>query len=151
MFLPNIHIFGCGIEQPLLLANYGNSKVKDYNLLVEQSMSFLGNQSTTCLPFFVENNKIGYLRDDVIKEIKKFPDIFLFTKNNECKEKVVLNSSLQTFEERSQKIAEILELWRDNSIFVTLNGWRNEVGFMMLCQDLFTNIIISLLEIRHYV
>ena len=43
-------------------------------------------------------------------------------------EKVRLNPSLKTYDERSEGIRVVLEELRRKNVFFTLKGWRNEVG-----------------------
>ena len=48
-------------------------------------------------------------------------------KDDSSVETVVLDPKLTTFEERSEKLAIVLEELRKKDVFFTLKGWRDEV------------------------
>ncbi len=47
--------------------------------------------------------------------------------NNEGLERVRLDPSLKTFEQKSEKVATVLNELRQKDVFVSLKGWRDEV------------------------
>ena len=52
-------------------------------------------------------------------------------KDNTSLEIVRLDPSLKTYEERSSKLAGVLEELRQKDVFLTLRGWRNEVYLIL--------------------
>ncbi len=53
-------------------------------------------------------------------------------RDNEGLERVRLDPSLKTFDQKSEKVAAVLNELRKKDVFVSLKGWRDEVGFSTL-------------------
>ena len=69
--------------------------------------------------FYRRNNMIMILN---VKVLQIEPP-----KDDSSVETVVLDPKLTTFEERSEKLAIVLEELRKKDVFFTLKGWRDEV------------------------
>ncbi len=61
----------------------------------------------------------------VLEAALRHPDVFQLDSSSG---NVMLNPSLASYEERSAKMHLVLTQWRDESLFITLKGWRNEVS-----------------------
>ncbi|CAH2107472.1 unnamed protein product [Euphydryas editha] len=74
-----------------------------------------------CKPFLVAGHQVGLVRPDVLKHLQRFPEVFRITG------KVVeLNPAFRDYQERTSKVAEVLQdLRKENEIFA-LKGWRDE-------------------------
>ncbi|CAG0896093.1 unnamed protein product [Darwinula stevensoni] len=90
-------------------------------------LAFSAGNATDCLPFVAEGHHVGFVRWDVLKTLKDFPNVFTF--HSHC---VELNQNLKTYEERSWRMAETLEVMRQKYNFPALRGWRNEVCMGLL-------------------
>ncbi len=60
----------------------------------------------------------------VLEAALRHPDVFQLDSSSG---NVMLHPSLASYEERSAKMHLVLTQWRDESLFITLKGWRNEV------------------------
>ena len=66
--------------------------------------------------------QLGVMQARVIEAASRYPDdAFLIPR------KWSLHPSMTTYEERSARINQVLTQWREERLFVTLKGWRNEV------------------------
>ncbi len=74
---------------------------------------------------------MGFIRPDVLEYVRDHPDVFSIHQNSENGDviKVELSPEFSTFEDRSEKMAEVLKKWRDEESdeLITLQGWRDEV------------------------
>ncbi|XP_065288505.1 uncharacterized protein [Dermacentor albipictus] len=76
-----------------------------------------------CKLFFVGDQHMGFIRPNDWIHLAPYKDAFQYDiKTN----RVFLNPSWKTYEERSAKAADVLQDLRKKKIFKTLNGWRNE-------------------------
>ncbi|KAK9728271.1 NUDIX domain [Popillia japonica] len=80
-----------------------------------------GFNSGDCKPFLVEGFQVGLIRADVMKELLTYPEVFTITSGF-----VELNPAFRDYEERSNKINEVLKKMRAENKFSTLKGWRDE-------------------------
>lgn len=74
----------------------------------------------------VDNLQVGIVRPDVLKELFKYPEVFVI--KDEDKSKVVeLNPAFRDYNERTQHVDTVLRQFRQDDIFFALKGWRDEV------------------------
>ncbi|CAF0740186.1 unnamed protein product [Brachionus calyciflorus] len=81
--------------------------------------------STECYKFFIEEYHVGFIDYKVANELRKYPNIFIFDDKNEYS-----RIDLETFEDRTKAIEEVLNDLKEKNLFKTLNGWRNEHYFV---------------------
>lgn len=67
--------------------------------------------------------QLGYLLPSVVNALSAFPQYFTITKSNRT---IKLNSTLNSIELRTEALSKIGEIWKSESKFQTLLGWRNE-------------------------
>lgn len=92
--------------------------------------SFTGSSEKDCRPFLVDGVRVGTIPPFVLPHLSSHPDVFKVIKNDFGNiDHVTLAPHLNTFENRSQKVEEVMQEFRKNDLFVTLRGWRNEVKF----------------------
>ncbi|KAK9876960.1 hypothetical protein WA026_015993 [Henosepilachna vigintioctopunctata] len=72
-------------------------------------------------PFIVEGIQVGLVRPDVLQQLMNFPEVFNVTSGY-----VELNPAFRNYEERTNKVDEVLRKLRTEQKFITLRGWRNE-------------------------
>jgi len=87
-----------------------------------------GSLRPRCKPFFIEQHQVGLVREDAEQQLEDYPHIFLIDQD-----KVLLNPALQSYEDRSTTVAEVLQELRLKNVLVTLTGWRDE------CYEVRTN------------
>lgn len=76
-----------------------------------------------CKLFFVGDQHMGFIRPNDWIHLAPYKDAFHYDiKTN----RVVVNPSWKTYEERTARVADVLQDLRKKKIFKTLNGWRNE-------------------------
>ncbi|GBN58793.1 Nudix hydrolase 24, chloroplastic [Araneus ventricosus] len=85
--------------------------------------SKIGPHEGDCKEFFVGTEKVGIIRPDIWKELLHYSTIFQY---DQAQNKVVLNPEWRTYDERSEKLDDLLRELRKKEIFSTLAGWRNE-------------------------
>lgn len=68
--------------------------------------------------------QLGYLIPAVVAELTKHPQYFIVSAESKT---VQINPSLETFELREAAFSEIGKEWRKNKLFITLEGWRDEL------------------------
>ena len=95
---------------------------------------FLSTDSSKmgCVPFIVDNKKVGLVPQYVQKELQNYPHVFE-TANLKGSDKTVcvnLSIALDSVEKRDEALAEVLEDLRSKNAFVSLKGWRDEVNEM---------------------
>lgn len=76
-----------------------------------------------CKPFFIGDEQMGFIRPNDWVHLAPYKDAFHYDNKTN---RVTLNPSWKTYEERSAKVADVLQDIRRKKIFKTLNGWRNE-------------------------
>lgn len=77
-----------------------------------------------CRPFFIGEKQVGLMKPNVVEVARLHPEVFCV---DNVSGNVSMHPQLATYEERSAKIHSILSKWRDESLFHTLKGWRDEV------------------------
>ncbi|XP_033647464.1 nudix hydrolase 20, chloroplastic-like isoform X1 [Asterias rubens] len=89
----------------------------------------IDSSRSKCKPFFIENHQVGHITPTVLKHLQGYPDVFVITKDaaSDAVERVSLSPSLKTFEERTSKMAVLLQNLKKLSVFRTLRGWRDEM------------------------
>ncbi|XP_019873561.2 uncharacterized protein LOC109601730 [Aethina tumida] len=80
-----------------------------------------GLKSLECKPFVVEGCQVGLVRPDVMKQLLRYPEVFQVSPG--C---VELNPAFRDYEERSNKVDEVLKQLRAENAFIALKGWRDE-------------------------
>ena len=78
----------------------------------------------SCRPFFVGDKQVGLVQPNVLEAIRRHPEAFW---EDPLSGNVWLNPSLKTYDERSERIDSVLRRWKEESLFITLKGWREEV------------------------
>lgn len=71
---------------------------------------------------------MGFIRPNDWVHLAPYKDAFHYDNKTN---RVTLNPAWKTYEERSAKVADVLQDIRRKKIFKTLNGWRNEVCAML--------------------
>lgn len=79
-----------------------------------------------CRPFIVDGLQVGVVRPDVLKELFKYPEVFVI-KDNEKSKVVELNPAFRDYNERTENVDRVLRQFRKDDIFLALKGWRDEV------------------------
>ncbi|XP_031570670.1 uncharacterized protein YJR142W-like [Actinia tenebrosa] len=88
---------------------------------------FQGSSEYDCKPFIVDGCRVGTIPPFVLPHLENYPAVFKLVKSEDnCIEHVTFAPKLKTFDERSKKIEEVLQEFRQKDLFVTLKGWRNE-------------------------
>ena len=87
--------------------------------------SIIELQSSYAVPFIVDGYIVGLVRPDVLKVIRNYP---IFKVYNDSVELTPLYG--HDYETRSREVEAVINEWRKNKIFVTLNGWRDEVSLL---------------------
>ena len=94
------------------------------------ALYFQGSSRQFCKPFYIEDKHVGFIRPDVLQFVKEHPDVFDLHHNSQTGEiiKIQLSLELKTFEERTEKLAAVLQQWRqEDEDLISLAGWRDEV------------------------
>ncbi|CAH0727874.1 unnamed protein product, partial [Brenthis ino] len=74
-----------------------------------------------CKPFLVAGHQVGLIRPDVLKHLQRFPEVFRITGKF-----VELNPAFRDYQERTSKVAEVLQSLRKENEICALKGWRDE-------------------------
>ncbi|CAB0014121.1 unnamed protein product, partial [Nesidiocoris tenuis] len=69
----------------------------------------------------ISGEQVGLISPDVAKALSTFPDVFVVDSSS-----VSLNPAFRDYNERSQRIEEVLKEWKLRGRFVALKGWRDE-------------------------
>lgn len=83
---------------------------------------------------------MGIIRSDIWKHLQHYPSVFQYDRGSQS---VTLNPDWRTYEERSEKLDAILRKLKTKRIFSTLDGWRDEVLFLILFKHFFLNYVSS--------
>ncbi|XP_018578172.1 uncharacterized protein YJR142W isoform X2 [Anoplophora glabripennis] len=81
----------------------------------------IGLKSTDYKPFVVEGFQVGLIRQDVMKQLLKYPEVFHVSSG--C---VELNPAFRDYEERSNQVDKVLKELRAENALIALKGWRDE-------------------------
>lgn len=90
---------------------------------------FIGPNEGDCKSFYISGEQVGIIRSDIWKHLQHYPSVFQYDKGSQS---VTLNPDWRTYEERSEKLDTILRELKTKRIFSTLDGWRDEVFFLIL-------------------
>ncbi|XP_023019014.1 uncharacterized protein [Leptinotarsa decemlineata] len=80
-----------------------------------------GFKASECKPFLVEGFQVGLVRPEVMKELLRYPEVFLVSSGY-----VELNPAFRDYEERSNHVDKVLRELRAENVFIALKGWREE-------------------------
>ena len=77
----------------------------------------------------VKNIQCGTIPFPVLTALQGYQDTFPFVKDEKTGniKYVTVNDGLITAEQRTQAIDTVVKQFREKNMFVTLNGWRDEV------------------------
>ncbi|XP_078595539.1 uncharacterized protein LOC144872827 [Branchiostoma floridae x Branchiostoma japonicum] len=81
-----------------------------------------GSSRAMCKPFLVDGQQVGWVWPGVEKHIQRFADVFMVEEKQ-----VSLCPSLQTYEERTKRVQEVMLRLRQEGDFIALKGWRDEM------------------------
>lgn len=94
---------------------------------------------------------MGLVRPDVFDQLLQYPEVFLYRESDvdgrvssrtssrrfvepvqsasfiTIKGLIELNPAFRDYNERTEKVEQVLKELRDKDVFVTLRGWRDEV------------------------
>lgn len=79
-----------------------------------------------CRPFVVDGLQVGVIRPDVLKELFRYPEVFVI-KDKQKSKVVELNPAFRDYNERTEHVDRVLRKFRQDVTFVALKGWRDEV------------------------
>lgn len=68
----------------------------------------------------------GVIRPDVLKELFKYPEVFVI-KDTDKSKVVQLNPAFRDYNEKTKIVDDLLRKFRQEGTFVALKGWRDEV------------------------
>ena len=90
-----------------------------------------GSSKDLCRPLMVKNNQCGTIPFPVLDVLQNYQDTFPFVKDDKTGniKYVTVSDQLITADQRTQAIDIIVKQFREKKVFVTLDGWRDEVIF----------------------
>ncbi|KAG0432905.1 hypothetical protein HPB47_020413 [Ixodes persulcatus] len=101
-----------------------NWSAKLQRLLQHFDITRISFYHENCMPFFIGDQQVGLIRPNDWMHLSQYKEAFHYDiKTN----RVVLNPSWKTYDERSAKMESLMQEVRRKKIFKTLHGWRNEV------------------------
>ncbi|XP_031570665.1 nudix hydrolase 20, chloroplastic-like [Actinia tenebrosa] len=87
-----------------------------------------GQLVSQCTPFLVDGIPVGTISPYVLPHLEKHTDVFKLVRNDDGGiGHVTLDSNLQTFEQRTKKVDDVMQEFRRKDLFLTLKGWRDEM------------------------
>lgn len=89
-----------------------------------------GLQSGECRPFIVDGQQVGVIRPDVLKQLFKYPEVFVIRDNEKAKV-VELSPAFRDYDERTEHVDRVLRQLRQDNVFFALKGWRDEVRILI--------------------
>ena len=89
-------------------------------------INFTGEKKQQYRPFIVNGTQVGVVPPIMVTAIATEPDLFLWADDG-----IHLSSSLTTYAERTERMAEFLQRCRHDNSLITLAGWRNEVVYFI--------------------
>lgn len=87
---------------------------------------FQGLYNGECRPFVVDGLQVGVIRPDILKELFRYPEVFVI-KDKEKSKVVELNPAFRDYNERTDNVDRVLRKFRHDNTFIALKGWRDEV------------------------
>ncbi|KAK7499465.1 hypothetical protein BaRGS_00009117 [Batillaria attramentaria] len=119
------------------MASRSDSFTAGLHRLVDRCNSFLrkGSSRKDCLGFFVDGTQLGFVRPEVVRKLRQFPDVFDVVQpegqggEGGLSAGVHLSQSLvvKQPDERTAAVAEAMEILHKQNEFVSLRGWYNEM------------------------
>lgn len=79
----------------------------------------------------MDGEQVGVIRPDVLKQLLRYPEVFGI-RDKENTKVVELNPAFRDYNEKSENVDRVLRQFRNDGVFVTLKGWRDEVGYSIL-------------------
>ncbi|XP_068120416.1 uncharacterized protein [Hyperolius riggenbachi] len=77
-----------------------------------------------CLPFCVQGQRVGWVRQSVAQLLSQKSDVFAL--RGEASGRLELNDGLRSPQERTRAVQEVMEDLRNQNAFPCLREWRNE-------------------------
>lgn len=71
---------------------------------------------------------MGVIRPDVLKQLFRYPEVFVIRDNEKASKVVELNPAFRDYNERTEHVDRVLRQLRQDSVFLALKGWRDEVS-----------------------
>lgn len=90
------------------------------------NLNVAGLYNGECRPFIVGGLQVGVIRPDILKELFKYPEVFVI-KDKEKSKVVELNPAFRDYNERTENVDRVLRQLRKDEVFFALKGWRDEV------------------------
>ncbi|XP_055372183.1 uncharacterized protein LOC129606103 [Condylostylus longicornis] len=86
-----------------------------------------GFQKGDIRPFLVDGQQVGLIKSEVLKHLKRFPEVFCIRKCEYSNQGIVeLNPAFRDYGERTEKLDKVLRQLKSENIFTALSGWRDE-------------------------
>ncbi|KAL3853172.1 hypothetical protein ACJMK2_016737 [Sinanodonta woodiana] len=91
-----------------------------------------GSSKDSCLPFIVNGQQVGLVREDILDHLRPYTDVFKIQNPNDEQSNgcitpgVYLLEKYQSVEEKNEVMKHVLEDLRKKNGLVSLRGWRNE-------------------------
>jgi len=126
-----------------------DSMPSNYLDIVKECNSYLKSSSSRkqCIPFIIDSSIVGFVRNDFVDIILKASNVFVTNEHQITPERkitcIIFHSSLNSVEDRSRAINEILIQWRDADLFECLRGWRNET-YWVTCESFNSPVKLTL-------
>ncbi|CAG9560342.1 unnamed protein product [Danaus chrysippus] len=105
------------------MTSISKTNISELALLARKFNCFYlsGLRQGICKPFLVAGHQVGLIRPDILKYLRTFPEVFRITG-----EYVELNPAFRNYQERTSKVAEVLQSLRKENEICALKGWRDE-------------------------
>lgn len=71
---------------------------------------------------------MGVIRPDVLKQLFRYPEVFVIQDNEKTSKAVELNPAFRDYNERTEHVDRVLRQLRQDNVFIALKGWRDEVS-----------------------
>lgn len=88
---------------------------------------------------------MGVIRPDVLKQLFRYPEVFVI-RDNEKSKVVELNPAFRDYNERTEHVDRVLRQLRQDNVFFALKGWRDEV-----CRKVSEIVLSQYLSRKHQV
>lgn len=76
----------------------------------------------------VDGLQVGVIRPDVLKQLFRYPEVFVIQDNEKASKVVELNPAFRDYNERTEHVDRVLRQLRQDNVFIALKGWRDEVS-----------------------
>ena len=95
-------------------------------------MCIAGSSKLYCKPFLVDGVQVGYIAPCTSNYLSTYSDVFVMVMGSDGEVvHVTLNPEINTFTERTKKVAEVMMDLRQKDVFSTLRGWRDEASALI--------------------